>query len=103
MDTIGKNATVTDKRNRPRRWQSLLVIAACLAVAGMLSWFQVSRESRASDLLLEIAGVSVESSDRVQPWKPRHIGNSVEVNLLTLQRPQLFVDSPSPPAQAAPA
>lgn len=65
MDAVAETPTVPGKRTRSRLWQSLLAVAACLTLACTLSWLQFSRESRADDVLIEIAGVSQEKIDRV--------------------------------------
>jgi len=65
MDAVAETPTVPGKRTRSRLWQSLLAVAACLTLACTLSWVQFSRESRADDVLLAIAGVSQERIDRV--------------------------------------
>ena len=65
MDAVEESPTVPGKRTRSRLWQSLVAVAASLTVVCTLSWLEFSRESRASDVLLEIAGVSLERIDRV--------------------------------------
>jgi len=69
MDAIEDRPTVPGMRTRPRGWQSLAAVAACLAVACTLFWLQSSRESRASDVLLEIGRVSLEKIDRVYDFR----------------------------------
>ena len=65
MDAIEDRPTVAGMRTRPRGWQSLVAVAACLTVACTLFWLQSSGESRADDVLLEVGRVSLERIDRV--------------------------------------
>ncbi len=65
MEAIPADSGELDRRIRSRRWQSLFAVAACLTLACALSWLQFSSESRAADVLREIAGVSQERIDRV--------------------------------------
>lgn len=69
MDAIDDGPAATGGPTRSRRWQPLVAVAACLMVACMLSWLQLSRESRASEVLLEIGRVSLEKIDRVYRFR----------------------------------
>jgi len=69
MDAIDDRPDVFGRRARPRRWRSLVAVAACLTAACALFWIQFSQESRADDVLLEIGRVSSERIDRVYSFR----------------------------------
>lgn len=69
MGAIDDGPAAPGRPTRSRRWQPLVAVAACLMVACLLSWLQLSRESRASEVLLEIGRVSLEKIDRAYRFR----------------------------------
>jgi len=77
MDVISYDGPVSRARVHDNRLMSLIPVALCLMVACSLFWFQLSRDSRANDLLWQLGQVSLDKSDRVYNLHRFAIGSDV--------------------------